>query len=103
MRAGLGNIGATVEQAHVTGITDHESFLSGLDARWIVHAHLSDSSPRATQVPLGRGTTDMDAALSAPAGRYDGTVILEGFVPGRGRATVCTNYAYLRNHGWTPG
>ena len=100
MGRGWENLGLTVDLAHIQTIMDQEQFFAQIDDRWVVHAHLSDSSAGVTHVPLGRGSTDVDRALTALASHFRGTVILEGFVPGEARQTVQANGDYLRSHGW---
>ena len=94
------NLGLTVDLAHIQTVMDHDRFFSNIRSEWILHAHLSDSSPQATHVPLGRGSLDIDGALRALQSRYRGVVIVEGYVPGEGLQTIKANRDYLREHGW---
>jgi len=50
-------------------------------------------------LPLGRGTLDLPAVLAALDQKYDGVVILEGYVPGQGERIVPANAEYLRARG----
>jgi len=94
------NLGLTVDLAHIQTVMDHDQYFSNIQSEWIFHAHLSDSSPQATHVPLGRGSLDIDGALRALQSRYHGVVIVEGYVPGTGLQTIKANRDYLREHGW---
>jgi sugar phosphate isomerase/epimerase len=94
------NLGLTLDLAHIQTVTDHERFFHGIQNEWIHHVHLSDFSPASTHVPLGRGTMDIDKALSALSLHYQGVVIIEGYVSGAGLQTLESNRDYLRDHGW---
>jgi sugar phosphate isomerase/epimerase len=100
MVKGWKHVGITVDLAHVQSVMEHDRFLSSMEKTWIVHAHVSDFSNDATHVPLGRGSMDIDRALRALCSCFRGTVILEGFVRGRGRETVTANGDFLRSRGW---
>jgi sugar phosphate isomerase/epimerase len=97
---GWSHIGLTVDIAHIASITDHARFFAGLKKEWILHAHLSDFSERTTHLPLGQGTIDINRVLKELQKKYDGLVILEGFVRGKGRKTLRCNTDYLRKVGW---
>jgi sugar phosphate isomerase/epimerase len=94
------NMGLTVDLAHIRTVMDHREFFSRIPSKWIIHAHLSDSAPGATHVPLGRGSLDIDGALRALHSYYRGVVIVEGYVPGEGLKTIRHNRDYLQEHGW---
>ena len=94
------HLGLTVDLAHIQTVMDHESFFARIEDQWILNAHLSDFSAEVTHMPLGRGSMDIDRALSSLHSRYQGVVILEGYVPGAGLQTIEANRNYLRDHGW---
>jgi sugar phosphate isomerase/epimerase len=94
------HLGLTVDLAHIQTVMDHEQFFDRIEDEWILHVHLSDFSSDATHVPLGRGSMDIDGALSALQSRYRGVVILEGYIRGEGSRTIEANRDYLRGHGW---
>ena len=100
MSRGWNRLGLTVDLAHIQTVMDHEQFFSRIDDEWILHVHLSDFSPESTHMPLGRGKMDIDRALQALQTRYQGIVVLEGFVRGSGPQTIEANRDYLRDHGW---
>jgi len=100
MSRGWKHLGLTVDLAHIQTVMEHEEYFRRIEGRWIFHAHLSDFSPATTHVPLGRGSMDANRALEALAKHYRGTVILEGFVRGRGSETITANRDYLRSRGW---
>lgn len=74
-------------------------YLAQVPAEKIVHAHCSDNAPQQTHLPLGRGTLDLPAVLAALDQKYDGVVILEGYVQGQGERIVPANAEYLRARG----
>ena len=79
---------------------DHEQFFSRIQDEWIFHAHLSDFSPEATHVPLGRGSLDIDGALQTLRSHYQGVVIMEGYIRSADLQTINSNRGYLHDHGW---
>jgi sugar phosphate isomerase/epimerase len=89
-------IGLTIDLAHAQTVMAPRDYLAQIPAGRIVHAHCSDNSPHQTHLPLGRGTLDLRAALTALGKKYDGIVILEGYVPGQGERIVPANAEYLR-------
>jgi len=93
-------VGLTVDLAHIQTVMEHEQFFSSIEGKWISHAHMSDFSRDVTHVPLGQGSLDIDRALRALSSQYRGTVVLEGFVRGRGREIVQANGDFLRRLGW---
>ena len=94
------HVGLTVDLAHIQTVMKHEQFFSSIERKWITHAHMSDFSQDVTHVPLGQGSLDIDRALRALSSHYRGTVVLEGFIRGRGQETVQANGDFLRSHGW---
>ena len=92
-------IGLTVDLAHAQTVMNPLDYLAQVPAEKIVHAHCSDNAPQQTHLPLGRGTLDLPAVLAALDQKYDGVVILEGYVPGQGERIVPANAEYLRARG----
>jgi len=97
---GWTNIGVTFDIAHAFSHMDPVDFLHQLDPQWIVHVHLSDSSPKATHLPLGKGEVDLQAILRELDNVYNGFVIIEGAVPSQGKEITHSNKAYLQQLGW---
>jgi sugar phosphate isomerase/epimerase len=97
---GWSNIGLTFDVANVCTHMDPVLFLQQLDPEWIVHVHLSDSSSKATHLPLGEGDLDLQKILCELDKVYDGLVIVEGAIPHQGRASTGANKAYLQKLGW---
>ena len=100
MSRGWKHLGLTVDLAHIQTVMEHNRFFGRIEDEWIFHVHLSDFSPEATHVPLGRGSMDIDHALQALRNHYQGIVVLEGFVRGEGPRTIEANRDFLRDHGW---
>jgi sugar phosphate isomerase/epimerase len=98
---GWSNIGLTFDVVSACTHMDPVEFLRQLNPEWIVHVHLSDSSPKATHLPLGEGDLDLQKILRELDHVYDGLVIVEGAIPHQGRASTSTNKAYLEKLGWT--
>ncbi|MCI0477455.1 MAG: sugar phosphate isomerase/epimerase [Anaerolineales bacterium] len=92
--------GLTIDLAHAQTVMEPRDYLAQIPAERIVHAHCSDNAPRQTHLPLGRGSFDLSAALDALGEKYDGIVILEGYVPGQGEKIVPANAEYLRARAW---
>jgi len=86
--------GLTIDLAHAQTVMEPRDFLAQTPADRIFHAHCSDSSPQQTHLPLGSGVLDLPAALSALGKRFDGIVILEGYVTGQGEQIVPANANY---------
>jgi len=100
LSVGWTNIGLTLDIAHAYTLMDPVDYVAQLDSRWIIHVHLSDSTEEIVHVPLGHGQLDINAILRALSERYDGLVILEGYVPNQSEETVCSNRVYLQRLGW---
>ncbi|MEW5717924.1 MAG: sugar phosphate isomerase/epimerase family protein [Chloroflexota bacterium] len=92
--------GLTIDLAHAQTVMAPRDYLAQIPADRIVHAHCSDSSPQQTHLPLGSGVLDLPAALSALGKKFDGIVILEGYVTGQGERIVPANADYLRGLGY---
>lgn len=92
--------GLTIDLAHAQTVMNPLDYLAQIPADQIIHAHCSDNAPKQTHLPLGRGSFDLSAALRALGEKYDGIVILEGYVPGQGEKIVPANAEYLRARGW---
>lgn len=95
--------GLTVDLAHARGLMDPLEYLALVPPSSLFHVHLSDSAPGKTHLPLGLGDLDVGTVLARLQCRYDGLVILEGYVPGCGEETVAANAAYLCSLGWLRG
>jgi sugar phosphate isomerase/epimerase len=93
------SIRLTLDLAHMATVMDPSSYLREIKADWIGHVHLSDNSPAATHLPLGRGQLRVVELVEALSHVYDGIISLEGFNPGEGEALLAHNMAYLRQHG----
>lgn len=92
--------GLTIDLAHAQTVMEPRDYLAQIPAERIVHAHCSDNSPRQTHLPLGRGSFDLSTVLGALGEKYNGIVILEGYVPGQGEKIIPANAEYLRARGW---
>lgn len=89
-----------LDLAHTQTHMHPVAFLQQVRPEWIGHVHLSDNSPSKTHLPLGRGELPVPEVLRALGEVYEGSVSLEGHVPGEGEATLAHNMAYLREHGF---
>jgi sugar phosphate isomerase/epimerase len=98
--SGGSQIGLTMDIAHAAGFMDPVSFIEQIDIRQLVHVHLSDGTETVTHAPLGTGRVDIDAILNLLDSKYNGLVIVEGYVPGKGSETVLRNAQYLKERGW---
>lgn len=94
------HIGLTMDIAHAAGFMDPLSFIDQIDIHQLVHVHLSDSTEKLTHAPLGEGNIDIDSTLKVLDSKYNGLVIVEGYVPGKSFETVSRNARYLKNLGW---
>ena len=94
------NLKLTLDIAHAGTVMDPSAFINLINHEWITHIHLSDSKADAAHLPLGKGNTDINKALKTLSGFYDKTVIIEGYVPGKGDEVTENNYIYLRKNGW---
>ncbi len=95
----LPHIGLAVDIAHLHTLGDPQGaagILRRFQPQWIQHVHLSDSGPQAVHLPLGQGVVDIASVLEALPPKYMGKVIIEGYVPGRGKEVIRENLAYLR-------
>jgi sugar phosphate isomerase/epimerase len=97
---GWSNIGLTFDVVGARTHMDPVEFLRQVDPEWIVHVHLSDSSSKATHLPLGEGELDLQRILRELDKVYDGLVIVDGAIPHQGRASTSANKAYLQKLGW---
>ena len=100
LRSGGKHIGLTMDIAHASGFMDPVNFINQIDVHQLVHVHLSDSTKNVTHVPLGEGSVDIDSTLKVLDSKYNGLVIVEGYIPGKGSETVSRNAQYLKNLGW---
>jgi sugar phosphate isomerase/epimerase len=92
----------TLDVAHTQTLMDPLSYLKQIKGEWIGHVHLSDNTPAATHLPLGKGDLAVPKVLKALGRVYDGTVSLEGYSPGEGERLLAENMAYLRKHKLAP-
>jgi sugar phosphate isomerase/epimerase len=74
------NLGVTLDLAHLFGQPGTDEFITKVPC--LVNVHLSDAAPGCRHLPLGQGELDYISLLDILGERYNGTVILEGFVPG---------------------
>ncbi len=95
----LPHIGLTVDIAHLHTLGDPQGaagVLRRFQPRGFDHVHLSDSGPQATHLPLGQGAVNLAEVLDALPSGYAGKVIIEGYVPGRGKEIIRENLTFLR-------
>jgi sugar phosphate isomerase/epimerase len=92
-------IGLTVDLAHAPTIMDPLAYLEQIPALHILHAHCADNSPSSVHLPLGEGNMNIQAMLHTLSNKYDGLVIVEGSVIGRGAELIQANAKYLRSLG----
>jgi sugar phosphate isomerase/epimerase len=92
-------VGLTFDLAHAATVTSPSRYIAELEGDWIVHAHLSDNSPKKVHLPLGEGDLDIKAVLRTLQQKYDGLVIIEGYVPGRCEEIAIHNIEFLRGLG----
>lgn len=100
MSKGWSNIGVTLDIAHTFTVMKPEYYIEKINPDWIFHVHLSDGDKNHTHLPLGKGSIDINGALKSLKERYDGIVIIEGYVPNKGVETVQNNFNFLKVNGW---
>ena len=95
-------VGLAIDVANATTVGSPGRYVAEVEGDWIVHVHLSDSRAGAVHLPLGEGDLDIKALLAALQQKYDGLVIIEGYVPGRGEEVAAHDIGFLRNLGFMP-
>ena len=90
-------VGLTLDLAHAATVISPSQYIAEIEGDWIVHTHLSDSRTGRVHLPLGEGGLDVKALLAALQQKYDGLVIIEGYVPGRGEEVAARNLEFLRH------
>ncbi len=98
-------LGVTVDIAHLYTLDAPEGeagVMKRINPDWIRHVHLSDSGPGATHMLLGKGRVDIAGTLAALPGGYQGMIMVEGYVPGRGGEVILENMNYLKGLSITP-
>ncbi len=93
-------VGLAIDVANATTVGSPGRYVAEVEGDWIVHVHLSDSRVGTVHVPLGEGDLDIKALLAALQQKYDGLVIIEGYVPGRGEEIAAHNFEFLRHLGF---
>lgn len=95
--------GVTVDLVHASSMMDPTEYLESVPRDSLFHVHLGDSSPEENHLPLGKGVLKLPELLAALQQRFDGLVVLEGYLLGRGPESVAANVAYLRALGYMAG
>jgi sugar phosphate isomerase/epimerase len=93
-------VGLALDLAHAVTVGSPGQYIAEIEGEWVVHAHLSDSRAGTVHLPLGEGDLDIKAILVALRKKYDGLVIIEGYVPGHGEDIAARNIGFLRDLGF---